>query len=240
MSDDTKPDDPDSVSVVASLAEPTRRALYELVASSGDWVSRDAAAGALGLERGTAAHHLDRLVADGLLVVDYQRLSGRTGPGAGRPSKLYRRAAREFGVSLPPRSYDLAGRMLAAAADRARLGAADIDTTLSDAAVAEGHELAEKIRARQKASGARSVAARRVVALEVLADYGFEPHEERDGTVLLRNCPFHELAQAHTDLICGMNHCLMQSAADELGNLGFDPRLEPQEGYCCVKLHPAS
>lgn len=239
MREDTNPTDADSVSVIGSLAEPTRRDLYELVVSSAGWVSRDAAASALGLERGTAAHHLDRLVTDGLLEVDYRRLSGRTGPGAGRPSKLYRRAPREFGVSLPPRAYSLAGRMLAEAADRARSGDGDIDTALNRAAAAEGHELADKIRARLRGAGARSLTARRTVALEVLSDYGFEPLTRDDGTVVLRNCPFHELAKDHTELICGMNHCLMSAAVDDLGSLRLDPRLEPEEGYCCVKLHPS-
>lgn len=239
MRGDADPSEPDSLSVIGSLAEPTRRDLYELVVDSADWVSRDAAASALGLERGTAAHHLDRLVADGLLEVDYRRLTGRTGPGAGRPSKLYRRAPREFGISLPPRAYDLAGRMLAEAADRARSGEGPIDATLAAAAAGEGHVLANRIRERVRLAGARSTPKRRAIALEVLGDYGFEPHVRDDRTVVLRNCPFHELAQEHTELICGMNHCLMRTAADDLGDLGLDPRLEPEDGYCCVKLHPA-
>lgn len=239
MHGDAEPPDPDSLSVIGSLAEPTRRDLYEFVVSSADWVSRDAAAGALGLERGTAAHHLDRLVAEGLLEVDYRRLTGRTGPGAGRPSKLYRRAPREFGVSLPPRAYDLAGRMLAEAADRARSGEGPIGTTLTDAAAGEGRVLANRIRDHLRGSGARSVAKRRAAVLEVLAAYGYEPLVRDVGTVVLRNCPFHELAKDHRELICGMNHCLMRAAADDLGDLGLDPRLEPEDGYCCVKLHPA-
>ena len=76
----------DAVAAISSLGEPTRRALYDFVVASADWVSRDRAAEAVGIERGTAAHHLDRLAADGLLDVDYQRLSGRQGPGAGRPA----------------------------------------------------------------------------------------------------------------------------------------------------------
>ncbi|MCZ7631147.1 MAG: hypothetical protein M5U19_19820 [Microthrixaceae bacterium] len=85
-----------------ALGEPTRRALYDHVVAVGDWVGRDAAADAVGIERPNAAHHLDRLAADGLLEVDYRRISGRRGPGAGRPAKLYRRALTEIGVTLPP------------------------------------------------------------------------------------------------------------------------------------------
>src|SRR3954447_16634908 len=90
---------------IASLDEPARRALYEWVATSGRAVGRDEAASAIGVSRALAAFHLDRLVRDGLLVPEYRRLSGRSGPGAGRPAKLYRRASGEVGVTLPERRY---------------------------------------------------------------------------------------------------------------------------------------
>src|SRR5215213_824031 len=126
---------------VTALGEPTRRALYDYVVNSGDWVGRDQAAEAIGVERGTAVHHLDRLAADGLLDVAFQRLTGRQGPGAGRPAKLYRRAQREFDVSLPPRDYELAGRMLAEAVDRARADAPDINDAVADVAHDQGERL---------------------------------------------------------------------------------------------------
>ncbi len=92
------------VSYLAALSDPSRRALYEFIVAAGRAVSRDEAAAAVGLERGTATHHLERLASDGLVEVEYRRLTGRQGPGAGRPSKLYRRADRQFAVSLPPRA----------------------------------------------------------------------------------------------------------------------------------------
>lgn len=223
---------------ISALGEPTRRALYDHVAATGGWVSRDAAADAVGLERATAAHHLDRLAADGLLDVDYQRLSGRRGPGAGRPAKLYRRARREVEVSLPPRDYELAGRLLAEAADRSRAEGTDITSALEVTAGEEGRRLAEEARSRLHGPGARRVASRRQAVLEVLEDHGFEPRVADDGTIVLRNCPFHRLAQQHTELICGMNHCLLESALDGVGTTGLEARLEPEEGFCCVKLHP--
>src|SRR5829696_1475395 len=93
------------VTAVAALAEPTRRRLYDHVVRQADPVSRDEAAAATDVPRATAAFHLDRLVADGLLDVVFERRTGRTGPGAGRPAKLYRRAERSVAVSLPERSY---------------------------------------------------------------------------------------------------------------------------------------
>ena len=118
---------------IGALAEPVRRALYECVVASAEPLGREQAAEAVGVPLHTAKFHLDRLVDDGLLDVEYRRLSGRTGPGAGRPAKLYRRSAREFAVSFPPRHYDLAGQILADAVDRAGDGAA-LDSALSEAA----------------------------------------------------------------------------------------------------------
>ena len=226
------------MAAISSLAEPTRRALYDHLAAAGDWVSRDEAADAAGLERATAAHHLDRLAADGLVEVDYQRRSGRQGPGAGRPAKLYRRARREFDVALPPREYALAGRMLAEAVDRARSDGTDIATAVDEVASAEGRRLGEEIDERLRSERARKTESRRRGVLEALGEYGFEPHTDEHGSVVLRNCPFHQLAQQHTDLICGMNLCMVKAALAEVGDTGLDAHLEPEVGQCCVRLTP--
>ena len=109
---------------IGALADDTRRALYEYVSGQAEPVGREQAATELGLAVHNVNFHLDRLVTEGLLEVEYRRLSGKTGPGAGRPSKLYRRASREFAVSLPPRRYDLVGDILAAAVTRAGRGGA--------------------------------------------------------------------------------------------------------------------
>ena len=61
-------------------------------ASAGPVSRDDGGRGASACPRATAAFHLDRLVDDGLLDVHFERRTGRTGPGAGRPAKLYRRA----------------------------------------------------------------------------------------------------------------------------------------------------
>jgi predicted ArsR family transcriptional regulator len=228
----------DRLSAISTLGEPTRRALYEHVVATGDWVSRDEAADAAGLERGTAAHHLDRLAADGLLEVDYQRRSGRQGPGAGRPAKLYRRARRDFDVSFPPRDYALAGRLLAAAADRSRTEGTDMTAALDDAATEEGRRIAADIDERLRGMRAPDAEARRRVVLDELAAHGYEPQTSAGGTVVLRNCPFHQLAREHTELICGMNLCMMRSAVETVGGTGLEARLEPEADFCCVKLLP--
>lgn len=228
----------DELALLSALGEPTRRALYEQVVAAGDWVSRDEAADAAGLERGTAAHHLDRLAADGLLEVDYQRRSGRQGPGAGRPAKVYRRACRDFEVALPPRDYALAGMMLAEAVDRARIEGTAVTTALDDVARDQGRRIGDRIAARLRAKRARRVELTRRAVIDTLAEQGFEPRTDADGTVVLHNCPFHQLARAHTDLICGMNLCLMNAVLEQIERPGLEAQLEPEPGQCCVKLRP--
>ena len=118
----TEPLDPDDVdaqiTAVAALNEPLRRALYRLAVSRSAPVGRDQAAQELGISRELAAFHLDKLVELGLLEVEFRRLSGREGPGAGRPAKLYRPSGRQLALSFPNRRYDLAAmlRRLATAA----------------------------------------------------------------------------------------------------------------------------
>jgi predicted ArsR family transcriptional regulator len=81
--------------------------------------SKDEAAAAMARARSVAAFPLERLVAGGLLTTELRRLNNRQGPGAGRPAKLYRRAAGELSVCLAARQYDLAARLLAAAVTEA-------------------------------------------------------------------------------------------------------------------------
>ena len=109
----------DRVAAVSALDEPIRRALFEYVSRSESPVSRDEAAEALGLARSTAAFHLDRLAEEGLLAVEFRRLTGRTGPGSGRPAKLYRRGTGEIAVTIPERHYDFAGQLLLSAIEEA-------------------------------------------------------------------------------------------------------------------------
>ena len=229
---------PDELSAVAALGEPTRRSLYDYVVGRSEWVSRDEAAESVGLERSTAAYHLDKLAADGLVDVEYRRLGGKDGPGAGRPTKLYRRASRDFSVSLPPRQYGVAGELLAEAVDRAHVDGTDVVTALDEAARAAGERLASDLAERVDDGDAdgRDLS-RSVLVLEELARYGFEPEQDADGTVVLRNCPFHQLARQHTEIICGMNLCLLSSVLESVGQTGLEARLEPEEGNCCVKLH---
>ena len=217
----------DAVDAVALLGEPVRRSLYDFVAGQAGAVSREQAATAVGIKRPLAAFHLDKLADEGLLDVEYRRLSDRTGPGAGRPAKLYRRSAREVSVSLPHREYELAARVFAAA-----LTMEDSTEPVREAARSLGREIASEVKGRAgRHKGTKNLTR---TAEEVLRDYGFEPFHDEDDNIRLRNCPFHGLSQQYTQLVCGMNLDVMQAMVEELGLERLDARLEPRPGMCCV------
>ena len=222
----------DAVDAVALLGEPVKRRLYDYVAGQSESVSREQAAKAVGIKRPLAAFHLDKLAGEGLLEVEFRRLSGRAGPGAGRPAKLYRRSSREVKVSLPHREYELAARVFADA-----LTAQDSPNPMKDAARSLGVEMAGEVR--QRAGRNKGTKNLTRTAEEVLRAYGFEPFHDEEGNIRLRNCPFHLLSQQYTQLVCGMNLDVMQAMIDELGLERLEARLEPQPGMCCVAFRRA-
>jgi predicted ArsR family transcriptional regulator len=222
------------VAGVASLAEPQRRALYRYVVAQDAAVSKDQAAAAMAVPRSVATFHLDRLVADGLLTTEYRRLSGRQGPGAGRPAKLYRRAEGELSVSLPDRRYDLAARLLAGAVDEATRTGIPVAQALTRISTERGRQLGE--RARELAGRRASRRALIDAALTVLDDHGYEPRADGD-EIVLANCPFHALVDEQRDLVCGMSHDLLSGLAAAVGDDALTARLEPTDGSCCVRLH---
>jgi predicted ArsR family transcriptional regulator len=194
-------------------------------------VSRDQAAAGAGLPRHTAKFHLDKLVADGLLDTEYRRLSGRRGPGAGRPTKLYRRSSRQLAVTLPPRHYDLAGQILAGAVEDAARDGGPVLEAVHRAAADAGRRLGAEQRRRAGASAAMPLDD----LAGVLGAHGYEPRVHGD-QVLLANCPFHALAREHTALVCGMNLHLITAMLDELGRPDVQARLDPAPDRCCVTL----
>ncbi len=214
----------------ASLAKPLRYALYEYVVAQSRAVGRDEAAAALGVTRALAAFHLDRLVRDGLLQVEYRRLSGRSGPGAGRPAKLYRRGPDALEVSVPDRRYRLAAEVLAATIETLP---AEATAALEATAESVGRRIVESQPLPTRAAGIP-----RERLLGVLGSFGFEPRTTADGAIELSNCPFHGLRAEHSDVVCGMNRCLVQGMIGGARGTGYRASLEPCEGRCCVVLRP--
>jgi predicted ArsR family transcriptional regulator len=231
------PNRPDDLRALAALDEPARRSLYEWVAASGRAVGRDEAAAAVGVTRALAAFHLDRLVRDGLLVPEYRRLSGRTGPGAGRPAKLYRRAAREFAVSLPERRYETAARLFAETLERLSHEPDDgPPNELREAAREVGEEAGA--RAAIAAGRPRSRSGRRTALVSALRERGYEPFTDDAGDVRLRNCPYHALVDEHRPLVCGMNLAIVGGIVHGAGDAGLAARLDSRPGLCCVAIGP--
>ncbi|KOG74263.1 MULTISPECIES: helix-turn-helix transcriptional regulator [Streptomyces] len=227
----------EDIDSIALLQDPVRRRLYEYVAAQGREVGRNEAAEAAGVARTLAAHHLDKLAEAGLLECGSRRLTGRSGPGAGRPAKVYTRARVERSVSLPARDYRTAAELLAEAAEQAGL-----DAGLCAAARRRGEAL----------RGSAAPCGSLEEAMRVLAARGYEPHlegaegtdgvqaaEGTEGTtggaarvVRMRNCPFHAVAERFPPLVCGMNLALLE------GLLGTDgsvrARMDARPGECCV------
>jgi predicted ArsR family transcriptional regulator len=223
---------------LAGLGDPIRRALYRHVAERGVPVSRDEAAHAAGISRPLAAYHLDKLVDAGLLEPRYQRRSSRRGPGAGRPAKHYVRAGPQIEVSLPARDYAALAELLAGAVEADPSGAAK--AALNRAAATLGAELGAKAASHTAPDGGPD----QVLATvrQTLAARGYEPYDDADGTIRLRNCPFDRIAAAHRQLVCGANHAMLQALTDQVD--GDPPTvravLDPQPGRCCVTLTRAS
>jgi predicted ArsR family transcriptional regulator len=208
---------------LATLEDPLRRRLYDLVARSSEPVGREQAAAAAGIGRTLAAYHLDKLVEQGLLTASYRRPEGRAGPGAGRPAKLYARADTEIAVSMPPREYEFAAGLLAEAAEQDATGAAS-------------ERLREVAERAGRVAGAALPRSRSIEA--ALRERGYEPFRDEDGVLRARNCPFQRLAAEHRDLVCGMNVAFVRGLVEGLDRTGIEVRLDPQPGRCCVTVVP--
>jgi predicted ArsR family transcriptional regulator len=218
----------DQLAGVGVLVEPARRRLYEYVLAERAPVSREQAAAAVGIAAHSVKFHLDKLVAAGLLEVEFRRLTGRTGPGAGRPAKLYRRSPREVALSVPPRRYDLAGEVLAGAVDRALRESVPVDEAVRRVAGEVGRELAAEPDDDRPAGEMERTS-------RVLERHGYEPCVV-DTELCLANCPFDRLASDHTELVCGLNLALVEGVLDGLEVHSLRARLAPQPGFCCVKV----
>jgi len=222
------------VSAVASLADDNRRRLFDFVAAAEQAVGRDDAAGALGLARSTASFHLDRLVHDGLLAVEFRKLGGKEGPGSGRPAKLYRAAVQEVSASVPERNYDLAAELLVTAIEESAADGGSARDALLRGARSRG-------RAAAATAGGAGLTA-------LLTAEGYRPADDGAGGLVLLNCPFHRVAQGHADVVCAMNGAFLAGAAEGCGE---DPgRVEALDiedlraqgaaapAQCCARIRP--
>jgi predicted ArsR family transcriptional regulator len=220
---------------IAALDQPLRRELYRLLSAADGWTTRDEAAAAVGVPRSVAAFHLDKLAEAGVVEVGFARTSGRQGPGAGRPSKLYRPAQGEVAASVPDRHYDLAGALLASAIVESTRTGTPVEHCLRAAAQAAGRTIGSEAQAAVEAVPPHEDP--RAAVVDVLAQHGYEPEGGDGGEIALANCPFHRLAEQHRDLVCGMNLDFLGGLLEGMGpDEGLAARLDPAPGYCCVRI----
>jgi predicted ArsR family transcriptional regulator len=215
-----------SLEVMAALRDPTRRRLYQYIERQPAAVGRDEAAKAVGISRALAAFHLEKLVGVGLLKPEYRRLSGRTGRGAGRTSKLYRRRPELFQVSLPERHYDLLARLLA-------------DSMSAPHPPAPGTQPAHEygralgVRSRRRLRGTPEPARLLRCVEDVAEKLGFDPYRDTPERVRLRNCPFDPLSRLYTPLVCGVAQAILAGVVEGLGADQLAVSREMHPGRCC-------
>jgi len=217
---------PRELEAIAALREPTRRRLYQFVERQVEAVSRDEAAAEVGISRALAAFHLDKLVELGVLRAEYRRLSGRSGPGAGRTSKLYVRSGNQLSVSLPQRDHELLARLLAASFD---LGADG--SPAAQPAREYGKSLGHRARRRLRGDPGP---ARLLECVEgVLERLGFEPYRTSPSEVRLRNCPFDPLSRVYTPVVCGVAQSVITGIAEGVGATKLRIGRQEQPDRCC-------
>jgi predicted ArsR family transcriptional regulator len=224
------PSDPRELEAMAALREPNRRRLYRYVERQPRAVSRDEAAEAVGVSRALAAFHLDKLVALGLLRAEYRRLSGRSGPGAGRTSKLYRRSRHPFAVSLPHRNHELLARLLAESSEAGTRIPLDAEPAAREYGITLGS------RARRRLRGNREPSQLLECVEAVLESLGFEPYRASPAEVRLRNCPFDPLSRLYTPLVCGIGQAVISGIVQGVGADQLHVSREEQPELCCGVL----
>lgn len=211
----------EEITAIAALDEPVRKALYDAVRDADHALTREEAAAATGISRKLAAFHLDKLVDVGLLVT-----APAPGPRqVGRAPKAYRSSPAAVQVSVPPRTY------------------ADLAAILLDAIEQQGpgEHLSDVCR---RVAGDRGTAFGRIrrpgsAAVRVraaLTDAGYEPDTAPDGSLRLRNCPFHPLAEQHTDFVCGVNGAFLTGLLDGTRAPGLEVVAKEPAGQCCAEI----
>lgn len=220
---------------VEALSEPRRRTVFDAVVDADAPLTRDDVAARCGISRELAAFHLDKLLEAGLLEADFARPVGRRGPGAGRPAKRYRPAAVELSVQIPPREYELAARILVAAARADADGSGGPPAAVVEAARSEGMRIGQQRRSRRT-----GVAATVDAVKDVLGSLGYQPREpcrgdSGDARLVAANCPFHALVEADRQLVCGLNVAFVDGILTGLGGApSVRADLDPADDRCCV------
>src|SRR5438034_1988488 len=158
-------------------------------------VTADEVAAAHRIHRNVARSRLERLAEAGLLVPSFERRTGRTGPGAGRPAKIYRVAPELIAIEFPERRYEqLIGLLVDALPERARR------ERLHEIGVAFGQDFAGEARLRS-AKTFRTALSRVSTALGGLGYQASVAEVSGERAVITpATCPLRPLIRAHPGL----------------------------------------
>jgi len=175
-----------------AVGDPELRSALLFARGSNRAVTADELATAQSLHRNVARARLERLVGAGLLKPGYERRTGRTGPGAGRPAKTYAVAPSLEGIEFPARRYETLVGLLVDA-----LPAGDRDDRLREVGEAFGRELGAVARLGRVRSPQRAFAA----VCRAMASLGhqatLESVDEHGAVITTATCPVRPLVRAH-------------------------------------------
>jgi predicted ArsR family transcriptional regulator len=178
-----------------ALGDPELRGTFLFVRSRARAITADEAARELGVPRSAARWRLERLAAARLVVVGYERRSGKRGPGAGRPAKTYAAAAETEAIEFPRRRYETLLRLLVAGTPRRGRAA-----RLAEVGYAFGLELGRAAQLRRGVLGPAALE-RMCRALGGLGFHAALESVSQDGAVILTaTCPLRPLVVADPDL----------------------------------------
>ena len=173
------------------IAQPELRDIVLFARSRFRPVTADDVAARFHVHRSVARSRLDRLAEAGLLAVGFERRTGRSGPGAGRPAKIYSVPPETAALEFPGRHYDrLLGHLVSAVPAEERV----------DALAQVGSGFAHDLAPGETPADPREAAER---ACEALGRLGFQAAvDEVTGqrvTITTATCPLRPLVIANPE-----------------------------------------
>jgi predicted ArsR family transcriptional regulator len=179
-----------------AIGIPELREALRVVRASNRPVTADDLAGTLGIHRNVARSRLERLVEASLLDAAFERRTGRSGPGAGRPARTYSTAPELSEIEFPARRYGtLVGLLLESLPRRGRA------RRLREVGISFGEELAASAglpETRNLSDAVRSVCV-------ALGESGFHATVEEAGEdeawIRTATCPMRPLVVANPDVV---------------------------------------
>lgn len=212
--------------ITSAFGDPTRRQIYLFVRDHSELddgpggVTAGEVADVFALHPNVARHHLDKLASGGYVEV----ATGRSGVGAGRPSKRYRVTAPDMALELPLRQDELIVSLLGRAlsllpADAAEAMAEDVGLEYGRAmAIAMGGTDPADAEVLAAGQVPRSFRAALHAVADALTAHGFAAHAERQGNglrIVSDHCPFGDAAIEHP-VLCAVDRGLVRGMLSAL------------------------